>query len=214
MVHVLVDHRRVICSLTFVLKLWLDHVDARRKSFQVYVNLRLQELSSILTLSTVPWHSMVAVRCQVLLSRPESSAWVRLRSLLSRRSVPPSQGPGQSMCALVLRGVCTSWTSGHLPLTTPGFMTSARIASPASRGPSLSWDSRRTLQKSPPNEFDCHAPSSRGSFRPCITMYSTLVCPRHTYRRHPLHQWSSCLLSSTTRSCMDSSRVVWQLYLS
>ena len=62
-------------------------------------------------------------------SRSASSAWVRLRSLLSRGSVPPSQGLGQSMCALVLRGVCTSWTSGHLPLT-PGFMTSARIASP------------------------------------------------------------------------------------
>ena len=214
MVHVLVDHRRVICSLTFVLKLWLDHVDARRKSFQVYVNLRLQELSSILTLSTLPWHSMVAVRCQVLLTLAQR----RQLGCVFDPSSPedlflPSQGPGQSMCALVLRGVCTSWTSGHLPLT-PGFMTSARIASPASRGPSLSWDSRRALQKSPPNEFDCHAPSSRGSFRPCITMYSTLVCPRHTYRRHPLHQWSSCLLSSTTRSCMDSSRVVWQLYLS
>ena len=41
MVQVLVDHRRVICSLTVVLKLWLDHVDARRKSLQVYVNLLL-----------------------------------------------------------------------------------------------------------------------------------------------------------------------------
>ena len=64
----LVDHRRVICSLTFVLKLWLDHVDARRKSFQVYVNLRFQDLSSIMTLSTLPWHSMVAARCQGLIT--------------------------------------------------------------------------------------------------------------------------------------------------
>ena len=30
-------------------------------------------------------------------------------------------------------------------------------------------------------------------------------------RRHPSHQLSSCLMSSTTRSCMDSSRGVWQL---
>ena len=41
MVQVLVGHRRAICSMAVVLKLWLDHVDARRKSFQVYVNLLL-----------------------------------------------------------------------------------------------------------------------------------------------------------------------------
>ena len=41
-------------------------------------------------------------------------------------------------------------------------------------------------------------------------MYSTLACPRHTYRLHPLHQWSSCLMSSTTRS--DSRLTVeWSL---
>ena len=28
----------------------------------------------------------------------------------------PSQGPGQSMCALFLRYVCKSWTSGHTPV--------------------------------------------------------------------------------------------------
>ena len=31
MVQVLVDHRRAICSLAVVLKLWLDHADARRR---------------------------------------------------------------------------------------------------------------------------------------------------------------------------------------
>ena len=28
----------------------------------------------------------------------------------------PSQGPGHSMCAFVLRDVCKSWTSGHSPV--------------------------------------------------------------------------------------------------
>ena len=31
---------RVICSLAVILKLWLDHVDGRRKTIQVYVNLK------------------------------------------------------------------------------------------------------------------------------------------------------------------------------
>ena len=129
MVQVLVDHRRVICSLTFVLKLWLDHVDARRKSVQVYVNLRLQDLSSIMALSTLPWHSMVAARCQVLITLAQRRQLGCVFNPFSPEDLfLPSQGLGQSMCALVLRGVCTSWTSGHLPLT-PGFMTSARIAS-------------------------------------------------------------------------------------
>ena len=73
MVQLLVDHRRVICSLAVVLKFWLDRVDARRqKSFQVYVNLLLQQLSSV----TSTAHS-----------RSASQAWVRLRSVLSRGSV-------------------------------------------------------------------------------------------------------------------------------
>ena len=32
----------------------------------------------------------------------------------------------------------------------------------ASRGPDLSWDSRRAFHKSPPNELDRHGPSRRG----------------------------------------------------
>ena len=63
-------------------------------------------------------------------SRSASSAWVRLRSLLSRGSVPAFPRTwARHVHALILRGVCKSWTSGHLP-STLGFMTSARIASP------------------------------------------------------------------------------------
>ena len=114
MVQVLVDHRRVICSKTVFLQLWLDHVDARRKSFQVYVNLYLQELSSMPSTAH---------------SRFSSLAWGCVFDPSSPKDLfLPSQGFGQSMCALSLHGVCKSWTSGHLPLTL-GFMTSARIAS-------------------------------------------------------------------------------------
>ena len=122
MVQLLVDHRRVICSLAFVLKLWLDRVDARRKSFQVYVNLLLQQLSSV----TSTAHS-----------RSASLAWVRLRSVLSRESVPAFPRtwakPVRTHSAWRLQvvdvsGVCKSWMSSHLPLTL-GPMTSARIAS-------------------------------------------------------------------------------------
>ena len=56
---VMFDHRLVVCRSTVVLKFWLDHVYAGRKSVQVYVNLLLQELSSISILPTLPWHSMV-----------------------------------------------------------------------------------------------------------------------------------------------------------
>ena len=198
MVQVLVDHRRVICSKTVFLQLWLDHVDARRKSFQVYVNLYLQELSSMPSTAH---------------SRFSSLAWVRLRSLLSKGSVPAfpriwakhvrTQSAWRLQVVDVRPSPADSWLHD---ICSDCFL-------PASRGPGLSWDSRRALHKSPPNEFDCHDPSSRGSLRPCISMYSTLACPRHTYRRHPSHQWSSCFVSSTTRSCMDSSRAVWQLYL-
>ena len=168
-----------------------------------------------MALSTLPWHSMVAARCQGLLTLAQR----RQLGCVFDPSSPedlflPSQGLGQSMCALVLRGVCTSWTSGHLPLT-PGFMTSARIASPCFTRPKfelgLSSARSRSLRRTSSTVM---LPQVAGLFRPCIRMYSTLVCPRHTYRRHPMHQWSSCLMSSTTRSCMDSSRVVWQLYLS
>ena len=116
-----------------------------------------------LTLPMLPWHSMVAVRCQGLLSVVSLGAC----------STPPLQKIRQAILS-----------------STFGLMTSARIAS---RGPDSSWDSRRALHRSPPNEFDCHAPSSRGSARPFITMYSTLACPRHTCRHHPCAHNAWCL---------------------
>ena len=36
------------------------------------------------------------------------------------------------------------------------------LLTPASRGPDLSWDSRRAFHRSPPNELDRHVPSRRG----------------------------------------------------
>ena len=59
----------------------------------------------------------------------------------------PYQGPGQSMCALVLRGVVSrgrqaNLRRGHLP-STCGACRLLGLIPPASRGPSLSWDSRR-----------------------------------------------------------------------
>ena len=68
MVQVLVDHRLAICSLIVVLNFWRAHVDARRKSFQVRVNLLLQELSSILVLPTFPWLLLVVTCCSLSLS--------------------------------------------------------------------------------------------------------------------------------------------------
>ena len=201
-VQVLVDHRLAICSLIVVLKFWRDHVDARRKSFQVRVNLLLQELSSILILPTLPWLLLVVTCCSLSLSVVSLGASVDPST--PQDLFLPSQRLGQSMCALVLRGVCKSWTSGHLP-STLGFMTSAQIASPCFTRPRFELG---LLHSSQPNELDCHASSSRGSLRSSITMYSTLACPRHTYRRHPLHKLSSCLMSSTTRSRVDSSRFV------
>ena len=211
MVQVLVDYRFVICSSTVGLKFWLGHVDAQRKSLQVCVILLVQELSSILP--TLPWHSMVAARCHVLLTLAQRRQLGCVFDPSSPDLFLPSQGHGRGKCALILRGVCKSWTSGHIP-STLGFMTLLGLLPPASRGPDVSWDTRRPLHKSPPNEFNCHDSSSRGCLRSSITMYSTVACPRHKCRRHRSHQLSSCLMSSTTRSCLDSSRGVWQLHLS
>ena len=208
MVQVLVDYRLVICSSTVVL---LDHVDARRKSFQVYVNLLFQELSSILILPTLPWHSMVAARCHVLLTLAQR----RQLGCVFDPSSPedlflPSQGHGRGMCALILRGVCQSWTSGHLP-SPLGFMTSARIASPCFTRPRFElglFVARSTGLRQ--TSSTVMLPQVAGLF--VHPSRCTQRWPVHaTYRCHPLRQLSSCLMSSTTRPCMDSSRVVWQL---
>ena len=48
--------------------------------------------------------------------------------------------------------------------------------------------------------------------RSCITMWSTLARPRHTCHRNPCHRWSSCLMSSTTRSrtpLVSSASCTW-----
>ena len=85
-----------------------------------------------------------------------------------------------------------------------------------SRAPALpdsSWDSRRALHRSPPNEFDCHAPSSRGSYRQCITMYPTLACPRHTCRHHPRTHTARCLrrLGPELSSCCLAAALVFEV---
>ena len=161
-----------------------------------------------LTLPMLPWHSMVAARCQVLLTLAQRH---QLRCVFDPSSPEelslPSQGPGQSMCALFLCDVCRSWTSGHSP-TDFRFLD---ICSDFFTRPDLSWDSRRARHMSPPNEFDCHAPSSRGSFRSCITMYSTLACPRHTCRHHPCIHGARCLRRlghKLSSCCLKAASVV------
>ena len=84
LVQVLVDHPRLICSLVVVLKLWLDHVDARRKSFQVYFNVELDPDTLDASMALRGCFSLSSTAH----SRPASPAWVRLGSLLSRGSVP------------------------------------------------------------------------------------------------------------------------------
>ena len=59
---------------------------------------------------------MAAARCPVLLTLAQSH---QLRCVFDPSSPEdlflPSQGPGKNMCALLLRGVCNSWTSSHSP---------------------------------------------------------------------------------------------------
>ena len=52
---------------------------------------------------------------------------------------------------------------------------------PVSRRPSSELGTRRAFHKSPPNEFDNHAPS-RGPLRSSVTMCSMLARPRPTSR--------------------------------
>ena len=191
MVQVLVDHRLVLCCSTVVLKFWLDHVDARRKSFQVYVNLLLQKLSSILILPTLPWHSMVTARCHVLLTLAQR----RQLGCVFDASSPedlflPSQGHGLGMCALILRGVSQSWTSSHLP-STLGFMTSARIASPCFTRPrfELGLSSRAPQVSAKRVRLSCFLKSRVSSFIHHDVLNVGLSTPH--IRRHPLHQWPS-----------------------
>ena len=137
-----------------------------------------------LTLPMLPWHSMVAARCQELLRVISFGA----------SSIPPLQRicpclPKDLVKACAHSFCVTFVNRGRRAVlkSTFGFMTSARIASPCFTRDFCA------LHSSPPNEFDCDAPSSRGSFRPCITMYSTLACTRHTCRHHPCSHNARCL---------------------
>ena len=115
----------------------------------------------------------------------------------------PSQGPGQSMCALVLRGLCKSWTSG---LATADFWLHdiCSDCSPCFTRPrfELGLSSGAPQVSAKRFRLSCSLKSRVFSF------------VRHTCRHHPLHQCPSCMMPSTTQSCMDLSRVVWQLHLS
>ena len=122
----------------------------------------------------LPWHSMAAARCQVLLTLAQRRQLGCVFDPSSRKNLfLPSQAPGRSMCALVLRGVCKSWTSANHPLTL-GFMMSARSASSCFTRPMFELGLSSRAPQVSAHEFDGHAPSCRGSFRPCITMYSNV----------------------------------------
>ena len=59
---------------------------------------------------------MAAARCQVLLTLTERHQRRRVFDPSSPKDLfLPSQGNGQEMSALVLHGVCKSWTSSHSP---------------------------------------------------------------------------------------------------
>ena len=98
----------------------------------------------------------------------------------------PSIPPLQRICSCLPKDLGKAYVRTHCACrlqvvnvrqfsrSTLGFMTSARIASACITRPRFELGhSRRALPKPPPNEFDCNTPSSRGSLRPCITMYST-----------------------------------------
>ena len=159
-----------------------------------------------LTLPVLPWHSMVAARCQKPLNVISFGA--SSIPLLHRicRCLPKDLGKA---CA---HSFCVTFVSRGRQAILPstfGFMTSARIVSPCF----TSWDSRRALLRSPPDEFDCHAPSNRGSYRPCITMYSTLACPRYTCHHHPCthNAWCPRRLGPELSSCCRAAASVFKV---
>ena len=99
--------------------------------------LMIKEMSSLLALSTLPWHSMVvSVKCCSLLAQRHRSSFI-VALTTGRQQARLHRGPLPPTC---------------------GFMTSARIASPC-----FLRSRCRAFHKSPPNECDRHAPPSRGS---------------------------------------------------
>ena len=147
-----------------------------------------------------------AARCQALLTAcSTSSASVRLRSLLSKGSVPAFPKNLSKACAhsffvaFASCGLRAILHCGPLPPTC-SIMTSARIASPCFPLPrfELGLSSRVPQVSAKRVPLSCTT-KSRFS-RSCVTMQSMLARPRHTCCHHPLHRWSSYLMSSTTRS--------------
>ena len=128
--------------------------------------------------SHAPSHSRHAVCAQCSHGTPQSQHHVMSHSSLALRR----------QIRFALCDASGDWTSGAglcRRLVDSWCLLGLRL--PVSRGPSLSWDSRRAFRRSPPNEFDNHA--SR-TLRSSVTMYSMLARPRLTSR----HRWPSCLI--------------------
>ena len=100
-----------------------------------------------LTLPVLPWHSMVAARCQEPLKVISFGASSIPHLQRIYRCLPNDLG--KALCAFVLRAVCKLWTSSHSPVDFRIHDICSDCFSPASRGPDSSWDSRRVLHKSP-----------------------------------------------------------------
>ena len=143
-----------------------------------------------LTLSVLPWHSMVAARCQELLSFIGFGA----------SSIPPPQRicpcfpkPGQSMRALFLHDVYKSWSSSRSPvdfryhdICSDCFpllhAAQIRAGTLVARSTSLRQTSSTVM-----------LPQVAGLFVNAITMYSTLSSPDNTCRHRPRTHNASCL---------------------
>ena len=91
-------------------------------------------------------------------------------------------------------------------------MTSARSASPCFTRPMFELGlSSRAPQVSAKR---VRLPSSsRGSYRQCVTMYSTLACPRHTCRHYPCTHNAWCLrrLGPGLSSCCLAAASVFKV---
>ena len=162
-----------------------------------------------LTLPVLPWHSMVAARCQEPLNVISVGA----------SSIPPLQRicrclPNDLGKALAHSFSVTFANRGRQAIlpSTFRFMTSARIASPcftrlrfelrlSSRAPQVS--AKRVRQS-------CSIKSR--TLRSSVTMYSMLARPRLTSR----YRWPSCLIldGSATDSLADASSSWLNLLLS
>ena len=87
-------------------------------------------------------------QCQVLLTSCSASSAIVLALTNGRQQAS-------------ITGLC------HRPASSCSLLG---LHAPVSRGPDLSWDSRRALHRSPPNEFDSHDPSGRRLLGQFITM--------------------------------------------